>query len=76
VRERANNLILPPTPSVCGVADRKSPIGCGFSRTEPQRPCKAIAESAKDDGADLTNLFVKTLNANVLASEKKHAKKR
>jgi hypothetical protein len=40
------------------------------------RPRKTPSESAKDENAELTSMFVKTLNANVLASEKQHAKKR
>jgi len=39
------------------------------------RPRKVAVESAKDKSSDLTSMFVKTLNADVLASEKKHAKK-
>ncbi len=39
------------------------------------RPRKVAIESAKDKSSDLTSMFVKTLNANVMASEKKHGKK-
>ncbi len=39
------------------------------------RPRKVAIESAKDKSSELTSMFVKTLNANVLTSEKKHSKK-